>query len=479
MVTREDRNSSSTIDLTFLQGDLTETLHSCEVRKDLHHGSDHYPVASVIGLELEQVEPKISRAWKSADPGKVAEVAKAITLDLPTLTTRVEVDEYVKVIMEGLTQIVEASVPEVKPSSKAKNFWNHECTQATTEASERWKAYERNRCDETWEASKLANRIKTKTVRRSRAIYFRNQVHETSLSQKGVFALSKYWRQHSTLPRTLPKFCTLRSDGQVAETFDQKARLLKEALFPLPKAAQLQDIAGTAYPPQLQAPAVISEAEVVSTIRGLKPDKAPGIDGIPNRMLQMVAEPWGKYFPQGSPVSPILYLFFNSPLLERCSRLGLRAVIGGFVDDISILAYGKTTEGNCQTIQRVHRECMAWADTHGATFAPHKYELLHLARRSRRFNMQASVDLPQVSIGPKTELRILGLQIDGKLNWGPHLRRIRTKMETQILGLTRVATSTWGATLNKARQVYSAVVRSAMVYGSNIWRLDQPKPRVE
>ena len=50
------------------------------------------------------------------------------------------------------------------------------------------------------------------------------------------------------------------------------------------------------------------------------------------------------------------------------------------------------------------------------------------------------------------------------------------KMETQILGLTAIAKSTWGATLNKARQVYLAVVRSAMVYGSNIWRLAPKNP---
>ena len=34
----------------------------------------------------------------------------------------------------------------------------------------------------------------------------------------------------------------------------------------------------------------------MAIIRGLKPDKAPGIDGIPNRMLQLVVKKWGAYF---------------------------------------------------------------------------------------------------------------------------------------------------------------------------------------
>ena len=42
-------------------------------------------------------------------------------------------------------------------------------------------------------------------------------------------------------------------------------------------------------------------------------------------------------------------------------------------------------------------------------------------------------------------------------------------MATQTLGLSVVAGSTWGATLSKARQVYSAVVRPAITYAAGSW----------
>ena len=134
-----------------------------------------------------------------------------------------------------------------------------------------------------------------------------------------------------------------------------------------------------------------------------------------------------------------------------CARMGLKTVIGGFVDDISILAYGLTTEGNCQIIERTHRACENWAKTHGASFAPHKYELIHLARAPRRFNISASVDITRQTVKATPTLKILRLHINGKLKWGPHLQKVKGKMETQILGLTALAKSTWGATLNKAR----------------------------
>lgn len=100
---------------------------------------------------------------------------------------------------------------------------------------------------------------------------------------------------------------------------------------------------------------------------------------------------------------------------------------------------------------------------------PKKYELLHLTRSLKKFNMKATVNLGEVAVKPDTSIRVLGLYIDSKLRWGPHLATIRAKMESQKRALTVVAGTTWGATLQKARQVYTAVVKSAMIYGAAIW----------
>ena len=53
----------------------------------------------------------------------------------------------------------------------------------------------------------------------------------------------------------------------------------------------------------------------------------------------------------------VLFLFFNVPLIEGCARLGLKIIIGGFVDNISILIYRPTIEGNYQIIKRMHYIC--------------------------------------------------------------------------------------------------------------------------
>ena len=163
------------------------------------------------------------------------------------------------------------------------------------------------------------------------------------------------------------------------------------------------------------------------------------------------------------------------PVLQRPPDRGLRQdqtpVTNGRVRRryIHLLVYGKSTEANYKTLEIAHEICLKWAAIHGATFAPQKYEMVHLTRSPKKFNMTATVDLGSATVKPETAIRVLGLHIDGKLKWGPHVKKVRAKMASQGLASSMVAASTWGATLNKARQVYSAVVRPAMTYAAATW----------
>ena len=122
--------------------------------------------------------------------------------------------------------------------------------------------------------------------------------------------------------------------------------------------------------------------------------------------------------PQGSPVSPILYLFFNADLVEACSNPeGKQATGIGFVDNVNVLAYSSSTEENCKILEEMYQKCIYWANKHGAEFFPHKYNLIHLTKKPRKFGMAASINLESIQIDPKASIRILGVQIDSKLSW--------------------------------------------------------------
>ena len=120
--------------------------------------------------------------------------------------------------------------------------------------------------------------------------------------------------------------------------------------------------------------------------------------------------------PQGSLVSPILFLFFNEELVRICNGFGYRSSAIGFVDDINILAWGRSTKHNCRALTQVHNQCFEWARKHGATFAPTKYELIHLTRYPRKFNLGATISFREIEVLLKAHVRVLRVEIDSKLH---------------------------------------------------------------
>ena len=184
--------------------------------------------------------------------------------------------------------------------------------------------------------------------------------------------------------------------------------------------------------------------------------------------------PQATSIPQGSILLPILFLFFASILLPDLEGKGVIAM--GFVDDSNILAYRKSTKGNCRKLEAAHDKCVEWASKHGAAFAPQKYQLIHFTRSRKRHNLQATVNIPGFEDGPAPSLRLLGVWVDSKLQWGPHIKKATEKGTSQMQSLQRLCKSTWGASFQKARHLYTAVVRPAMVYGAKVWMTPEGVP---
>ena len=78
--------------------------------------------------------------------------------------------------------------------------------------------------------------------------------------------------------------------------------------------------------------------------------------------------------PLGSPLSSILYLFYDRDLLDDCAKKGVDAQ--GYIDDITLIATSKSVKGNNQKLARVHNQvCESWRVKHGSEFSLPKYEL--------------------------------------------------------------------------------------------------------
>ena len=91
--------------------------------------------------------------------------------------------------------------------------------------------------------------------------------------------------------------------------------------------------------------------------------------------------------PQGSPLSPILYLFYNANHIDAThTQFPEGTLVTGYVEDICILVWGRDTEENCQKLAAVHQVAERWESTYASRFAPARYGLVHLVSRHRRAN---------------------------------------------------------------------------------------------
>jgi hypothetical protein len=169
---------------------------------------------------------------------------------------------------------------------------------------------------------------------------------------------------------------------------------------------------------------------------------------------------------QKSFISSIFYLFYNVDLLKIFEKSSRRVTIVSFVNDINFLIYDIFTKQNCWTLKHLHQECETWSHRHEIVFASIKYELIHLIKNHRRFNMQIELRIKAIQKTFAFYVRILSVQMNNKLKWKSHVRTVQKKMITQMMTLSRFMTFTWKTCFARARLIYSSVVRFVIIYNS-------------
>jgi len=171
--------------------------------------------------------------------------------------------------------------------------------------------------------------------------------------------------------------------------------------------------------------------------------------------------------PQGSSLSPILFLFYIAPLLKELRRRNVEAC--DFVNDTALMAQSNSARDSCELLTRIHEEvCMPWASTHGAKFAPNKYQLCHLTRKRQSPTDSMTIN-GSISVAPKETVKYLGVCLDSKLNGKAQVNSNKTKALKTVGALSCLAGFTWGARFTRTRQMMHAVFLPQLTHGCSAW----------
>lgn len=123
--------------------------------------------------------------------------------------------------------------------------------------------------------------------------------------------------------------------------------------------------------------------------------------------------------PQGSPLSPILYLLFNSDLLHLSTSPS--SPTSGFIDDTAKLVISPSVNDNLKILRPFLQDADTWGTTNGSHFDFGKFQLIHFwGRKTRPEGDNFALPFRQHIISPTSTVKYLGVLLDEKLTFKAH-----------------------------------------------------------
>jgi hypothetical protein len=156
--------------------------------------------------------------------------------------------------------------------------------------------------------------------------------------------------------------------------------------------------------------------------------------------------------PQGSPISPILYMFYIADLLNIPGGHGTLSL--RLKDDIAYGVQGESDEDNAKKLERLLTKAEKWREKHGARFETSKYVLIHFTRAWKR-NTTAHIHIGDATIKPANEAKYLRVIFDNKLSFRQHIQYVAKKGTKLGLAISRITKCTWGATYQQTRTLFT------------------------
>lgn len=177
---------------------------------------------------------------------------------------------------------------------------------------------------------------------------------------------------------------------------------------------------------------------------------------------------------QGDPLSMILYIIYNSDLVDvakaRKGREVLKELTLAFVDDTAFIAIAKDFKSTHRILQDMLERNggrFEWSRTHNSRFETSKFTLIDFSLN--RTKEQPSMNIQGNIIRPSRTHKFLGVIVDQELRWRAQVDNAVAKGTAYVLQIRRLSTMTKGIPMKLMRQLYHAVAIPKMIYAADLW----------
>ena len=170
--------------------------------------------------------------------------------------------------------------------------------------------------------------------------------------------------------------------------------------------------------------------------------------------------------PQGGVLSPFLW---NLTLNDLLSNHNLdTSFIQAFADDLSIIVGGidiPTIRAICQRYLIIIDK---WCTTIGVKLSSLKTQAIMFTRK-RLWTLDKPLSLKGINIHLVNEVKYLGITLDSKLLWRPHIDATCNKAIRNLHTIRSACSKKWGLKPSYTQWIYEQIIIPALSHGSVVW----------
>ena len=253
----------------------------CCIARDHDQGSDHLPIETWLTGEVQRAPVNPSFNYNKTDWEKFKGTLQDLLPDIPhpnDLSSIAAIDEYTNQLTTALRKAIVETTPLRKPCRHSKPWWTPELKALQRQAHRQRNLYRRTHSPIDKEA--WVEKAKKYTEGILRAIRMKWKEYVGNADGKSIFQIKNYALNKAT-SSLIPTL-----DGQ-ATTQEEKVEAFTKIFFPRPPPADLTDITQTKdYPLSVPYGPSITIEQIQVAVQRMAPKKAPGPDGIPNKVIQ-------------------------------------------------------------------------------------------------------------------------------------------------------------------------------------------------
>ena len=169
--------------------------------------------------------------------------------------------------------------------------------------------------------------------------------------------------------------------------------------------------------------------------------------------------------PQGGILSPFLWNCVLNSLLVDLRNRGFH--VQAYANDVAILVTGTNMLWIKGRAQKALNIASNWAHSQELQFSSKKTEIVLFTNKRKPDFGTLRLNGRQLEISK--EATLLGVTLDSKLTWKPHITRIARKATAALLQCRQIVGRAWGLNPTSMEWIYTAMIRPVITYACTSW----------